>query len=201
MPYILKHFYLTGGTALSGWYLHHRESLDLDFFSEQEVNALYINKWFKEKQKEIGHKSLSHTQELGFNFFNLRYPDGKRLKVDFSYYPSQRIQKGIVWNGLEIDSLYDIAVNKFNTISMSPRAKDYVDLYFIVKKEGYIFDRLRKDAAIKFGIHIETIHLARQFLRSKEFTDLPKMLVPFDRQEMEEFFLKLAKGMEKEIFK
>lgn len=29
-----KQFYFTGGTALSAIYLHHRESEDLDFFSE-----------------------------------------------------------------------------------------------------------------------------------------------------------------------
>ncbi len=27
-----KHFYLTGGTALAGFYLHHRYSEDLGFF-------------------------------------------------------------------------------------------------------------------------------------------------------------------------
>ncbi|MBI3815671.1 MAG: nucleotidyl transferase AbiEii/AbiGii toxin family protein [Nitrospinae bacterium] len=30
---IAKDFFLTGGTALSAFYLHHRESIDLDFFS------------------------------------------------------------------------------------------------------------------------------------------------------------------------
>lgn len=30
--------------------------------------------------------------------------------------------------------------------------------------------------------------------------DLPKMLVPFNPEEMKDFFLKLAKSLEKEIF-
>ena len=38
---VKKHFYLTGGTALSEYYLHHRLSEDLDFFSEQEIDTLY----------------------------------------------------------------------------------------------------------------------------------------------------------------
>ncbi|MDP2656011.1 MAG: nucleotidyl transferase AbiEii/AbiGii toxin family protein [bacterium] len=35
--YIKNNFYLTGGTALVAYSLHHRYSEDLDFFSEQEV--------------------------------------------------------------------------------------------------------------------------------------------------------------------
>lgn len=34
-------FCLTGGTALSEYYLHHRLSEDLDFFSENEVDKLW----------------------------------------------------------------------------------------------------------------------------------------------------------------
>ncbi len=33
-------FYFTGGTALSQFYLHHRYSEDLDFFSQTEFNHL-----------------------------------------------------------------------------------------------------------------------------------------------------------------
>ena len=33
---IIKRFYLTGGSALAAFYLNHRVSKDLDFFSEKE---------------------------------------------------------------------------------------------------------------------------------------------------------------------
>ena len=36
---ITQWYYLTGGTALAEFYLHHRYSEDLDFFSENEVDA------------------------------------------------------------------------------------------------------------------------------------------------------------------
>ena len=38
----LGHFYLTGGTALSGYYLQHRISDDLDFFTEDDLDTLFI---------------------------------------------------------------------------------------------------------------------------------------------------------------
>ncbi|MEW5692252.1 MAG: nucleotidyl transferase AbiEii/AbiGii toxin family protein [Candidatus Hydrogenedentota bacterium] len=40
--FFTQKFYLTGGTALSEFYLKHRISEDLDFFCEnEEVNAIY----------------------------------------------------------------------------------------------------------------------------------------------------------------
>jgi len=193
---------LTGGTALSSWYLHHRESLDIDLFSEQEVDSVWVNRWFVLNKKLIDFKSITHHEELGFNIFELEFRDGSKLRVDFNYYPSERIEKGLNWKGLQIDSLYDLAVNKLNTLAMSPRAKDYVDFYFIVKKTGWDFQRLRRDSAIKFDIHIESGSLAKQLLRVSEFfPDLPRISVPFDKKEMEDFFLRLAKSLEKEIFK
>lgn len=199
-PYILQRFYLTGGTALSCWYLHHRESYDLDFFSEQAANSSYLTRWLTNHKKILDIAEIVHEEQLGFNFYTLTFGNGDKLKVDFSYFPSERIERGVVWQGLQIDSLYDIAVNKFHTIGSSPRGRDYVDLYMILQKESWPIEKIRKDAAIKHGIHIETVNLARQFLRVVEFKDLPKMLVPFNQRAMEEFFLKLARSLKKQIF-
>lgn len=201
-PYIIQRFYLSGGTALSCFYLHHRESFDLDFFSEQEINSNYLIKWLTSSKKKLGIAEIKHEEQFGFNFFTLTYKNGNKLKVDFSFFPSERIEKGITWQGLQIDSLYDIAVNKFNTIGTSPRGRDYVDLYLILQKNNWPIERIRKDAAVKHGIQIDTIHLARQFLRVAEFDkDFPKMLIKFDQKAMEKFFTDLAKSLEKEIFK
>lgn len=187
---------------MSCWYLHHRESFDLDFFSEKfEVNANYIAKLLQKNKKQIGFSNVTHTEQLGFNFYDFEYPSGDRLKVDFSYYPSERAEKGLLWHGLQIDSLYDITLNKWQTISGNPRAKDYIDFFYISKKMDLDINKIRGDAAIKFGIHIDIIHLARQFLRVVEFKDYSKMLVLFNPKDMETFFLDLAKSLEKDIFK
>jgi len=199
-PYILQKFYLTGGIALSCFYLHHRESYDLNFFSEQEINTSYLIRWLTNNKKRLDIVEIIHEEQFGFNFFTLRYGDGNRLKVDFCYFPSERIEKGIVWQGLQIDSLYDIAVNKFNTIATSPRGRDYVDLYMILQKNNWSFEKIRNDSAAKYGISIDTIQLSRQFLRVVEFEDIPKVLVPFDKKAMEDFYLHLAKKLEGKIF-
>ena len=200
--YILKRFYLTGGTALSCFYLHHRESFDLDFFSEEkEVNSSYLIRWLSSIKKNLDFTSITHEEQFGFNFFILTFSNKDKLKVDFSYFPSERIEKGIVWHGLQIDSLYDIAVNKFHTIGTSPRGRDYLDLYMILQKNNYSLEKIRRDAVVKHGVSIETIQLSRQFLRVVEFEDLPKILVPFNPKDMQKFFLYQAKKLKKEILK
>lgn len=200
-PYILKNFYLTGGTALSSWYLHHRESFDLDLFSSSEVNPVKISQWIKLHKKEFGYLSVSHQEQLGFHFFQFKFPNDEILNVDFNYFPSERIEKSLNWQGLEIDSLYNIAVNKLQTIVMSPRSKDYIDLYFILRKEGWSLPKLRIDAAVKHGITTDVTQIVKNFLRVVEFTDYPKMFVPLKIKDVQAFFLGLAKSLEKEIFK
>lgn len=74
-PYILQRFYLTGGTALSYWYLHHRQSEDIDLFSEEEVNSQHIIRWLATNKRKIGFTNLAHKEEFGFNTFHLTFPE------------------------------------------------------------------------------------------------------------------------------
>ena len=40
--YLTENFYFTGGTALSYFYLNHRYSDDMDFFSEKKIDQSII---------------------------------------------------------------------------------------------------------------------------------------------------------------
>lgn len=57
--------------------------------------------------------------------------------------------------GIEIDSLMDIAVNKVHAIATRTNARDFVDLYFIVKKTGQTVADLIKTARNKFDFYID----------------------------------------------
>lgn len=50
-----KSFFFTGGTALAAFYLGHRESQDLDFFSLQAFDTLAL----RTTMREIAHKTGS----------------------------------------------------------------------------------------------------------------------------------------------
>lgn len=204
---INKKFYLTGGTALSEFYLKHRLSHDLDFFSEKEVKPEAIEAFLKGISLKLRIDKVIKERFLGLYTYKLQYRDGEFLKVDFNYYPFPRIEKGVYFGKLEVSSIYDIGVNKLHTIGMKPRARDYVDLYFIFNNTEYTpgkyLERMRIDSQAKFDWPLEPKNLVAAFLRVKDLKkgEFPKMLVSFDRKEMEKFFVNLAKSLEKEIFK
>jgi hypothetical protein len=122
------------------------------------------------------------------------------LKVDFNYYPFPRLEKGSHWKSLEIDSLKDIAVNKIQTISTKARERDFVDLYFILQKEKWKLKELIISAKTKFDWHIDPVQLGQAFTQVVALEDVPKVLVPFNKTEMENFFLEKAKELGKNIF-
>jgi hypothetical protein len=80
-------------------------------------------------------KKVIHVNYLGLESFKMELEDGFLFKVDFNYYPFPRIEKGLKWKNIVVDSLLDIAVNKVHTISMKPRARDFVDLFLSYKKK------------------------------------------------------------------
>lgn len=204
---ITKYFYLTGGTALSEFYFKHRLSEDIDLFSEKEVNTTAVEAFLQKISVKLGIVKIIKQNYLGLFTYKLEYQDGENLKVDFNYYPFPKIEKGIYFGNLEVSSIYDIAVNKIHTIAMRTRARDYIDLYLILKKTrlptiGYLH-KLRIDSQAKFDWPLETKNLVAAFLKVKDLKteDFPKMLVPFNLKNMEDFFLKLAKSLGNDIFK
>lgn len=197
---ITENFYLTGGTALAGFYLQHRLSEDIDLFSEkQEVNPDATDAFLQKISSRLKVKNIQRTQFLGLFTYILNFKDGEKLKVDFNYYPFPRIEKGSLYGKVQIDSIRDIAANKIHTLFMKPRARDYVDLYFILKNEKFTISQLILDAKAKFDWHIDPLTLASQFLRVKEFTDLPVMATPFNIKSMENFFVEEAKKLKDKI--
>ncbi|KKU92054.1 MAG: hypothetical protein UY21_C0006G0021 [Microgenomates group bacterium GW2011_GWA1_48_10] len=203
-PKIVANFYLTGGTALSEFYLHHRLSEDIDLFCpKEEVDQKFVEIFLKKISPKMAIQYLRPTVFLGLVSYKLVFTDKTELKVDFNYYPFLQIDSGTKFNNLSVDSLYDIAANKLHTLFMRPRSRDYVDLYFILQQENYPLEKLIIDAKIKFDWHIDNTTLASQFSRVQDLvsTDLPKMLVPFDQEKMEKFFLDLAKSLKGKIFK
>lgn len=199
--YIYKNFYFTGGTALSAFYLQHRLSEDLDFFTEKkEVNLQVITRILGKFAKETRLVKIEQRSIFGIHNFFLHFPDKEILKVDFSYYPFPRILKGLVFGNIIIDSEYDIAVNKVHTIAMQPRARDFIDIYFLVKEKGYAFRDLIMQAKAKFDWHIDPLQLGSQLLTAKEVKDFPKMLKKISHQQWQDFFVQEAKGLDREIF-
>ena len=199
-PYITKRFYFTGGTVLSEFYLQHRLSEDFDLFSEKEVYLPQIISFLTKIKSKVGIIEREHRPFMGLHSFMLHLKDEGKFKIDFNLYPHPRINIGKKYKNLHIDSLYDIAVNKVHTLFMKPRARDFVDLYFIFRETDFKLERLILDAKAKFDWHIDLLLLGSQMKKVTILKDLPRMLKPFDTKDMERFFLSLSKKLEGKIF-
>lgn len=193
--YFAENFYLTGGTALAGFYLYHRYSEDLDFFSEKEIDILPLDAFMGSVRNKLRIKNIDFQQSFNRNLFFLHYEDGEILKTEFTYYPFQRIEKGIKKFGISIDSLIDISVNKLFTIYQRSQIKDYIDLYLICKEKNFSIDGLIKQAKIKFDWDIDLLQLGTQFIKVQDLKDMPSMVGEVSFREMVNFFIDEAKKL------
>lgn len=196
--FIADNFYLTGGTVLAEFYLKHRFSEDLDFFSEKEFDILSIDVFFKKLRPELEIQKIDFQQSYNRNMFFLHFND-EVLKTEFTYFPFRRIEKGEVKFGIEIDSLMDIAVNKLFTIYQRTKARDYIDLYFICDNGGFSISDLIKKARLKFDWHIDPLQLGTQFTKATEAKDYPRMTKQVDNALWQDFFVREAKKLLAEI--
>ncbi|MDO8668451.1 MAG: nucleotidyl transferase AbiEii/AbiGii toxin family protein [bacterium] len=195
---ICQIFYLTGGTALAEYYLRHRLSEDLDFFSEEEFDIQAINIFFAKNKKLLGIKKVDIQQSFNRNLIFL-YLKNDVIKTEFTYFPFARIEKKIKKNKLFVDSLEDIAVNKLFTIYQKPRSRDFIDLYLIIKKTGWEIDDLIKKAKIKFDWHIDYLQLGSQFTLVETVKDYPRMILKLKNEEWKKFFIEQAKSFSGKI--
>jgi len=194
----LQQFYLTGGTALSAYYLAHRYSEDLDFFSGKNIDTETIFTFFQDLSKKHSFTFTSEFQQAVYIFL-LKFNNAETLKVDFGYYPYKQIEKPHELNGIKTDSLKDIAVNKFLTITQRTTAKDFVDLYFLLEKFT-VWD-LIEGVRMKFRMQLESFTLASDFLKVEDFDYLPRMIKPLKIDELKSYFRQKAKEIGKKSLK
>jgi predicted nucleotidyltransferase component of viral defense system len=201
-PDLRNNFYLTGGTCLSEFYLHHRYSEDLDFFSEKEIDIVSITSILKKSKNSLNYKKIDFQKSFNRNIFQLIFDDKNFLKIELTYFPFETIDKRIEKNYLTIDSLKDIAVNKLFTIIQNPRGRDYYDLFFIFKKTNFDFNELLKLARIKFDYQIDYLTVGTQLIKFSELKDDPIII---DKKnyfnDVEKFFYKLAQKFKNKIIK
>lgn len=193
-----QNFYLTGGTPLSAFYLKHRYSEDLDFFSEREIDILAIDVFLKKYKAELVISKIDYEQSFNRNLFFLHFQN-EILKTEFTFFPFPRIEQDIQNYGIGIDSLLDIAVNKLFTIYQRTKARDFIDLFFICQEKKHFVADLIQKAKIKFDWHIDPLQLGVQFIKAGEAEDWPKMIKPLDKKDLVEFFENEAKKLKNQI--
>lgn len=122
-------FYLSGGTALA-LQIGHRESEDLDFFSETDFEPAKIQL----ELEKLGKLSSLEIEQGTLNFF---WDD---VKIQFLHYPYRLLEKKVGFDGIDLSSKIDIACTKLLTVSSRGSKKDFIDIYFLLQE--YDLDQL-----------------------------------------------------------
>lgn len=170
----LKKTRLVGGTALA-LQLGHRISDDLDFFGSFD-SAFDLSESFSD---------IPDVEKTGANrtmqFFNLN-----GIKVDFINLEYPWIKDVVNIDGVRLASIEDIAALKVNAIIGRGTRKDFVDLFFLLKrfslKEILSFyeEKYEKKANIQMALR------SMVFFDDAESDPMPVMLKPFDWSEAKE---------------
>lgn len=140
-------FFLTGGAALVGFYLHHRLTEDLDLFTlENEIeNGVAL---IREVAEEMNATIESLQTSPDFRRLLLRRGE-ESIVVDLvREYVFQVDSKKRVVNGIRLDSPEEILANKLCALLSRLEIRDLVDV-LALEKAGYSVESALEAAAQK----------------------------------------------------
>jgi len=134
-------FFLTGGSALGVFYLQHRLSFDLDFFTtDGNLNWHVLDNEVHAIARSMATGCASVTTSPSFRRYELtRAAEREILDFVIEYAPQVDSQKERIGK-LRVDTLREIMVNKICTLIGRCEVKDVVDLYFLEKRGFRVAD-------------------------------------------------------------
>ncbi len=140
-------FYLTGGTALSAFYLSHRRSDDLDLFSREPVDAREVLRFMKQIADE---EPILRRVEHRWGF--LAQVRGESVRVEFVHHDHDWIEPPLpLRGGLRVDGLRDLLANKLSAVIERTTGKDFADIVLLLRRGDLTLRQGVEDCRRKFG--------------------------------------------------
>jgi len=124
LNFLENEVYLAGGTALA-LQLGHRTSLDFDFYSKKKFRIESLSTKFKSKFKNVDITTaiddtlIAEIDGINFSLF---------------YYPYELLEDKLSFKNIKLASVPDIAAMKMIAISMRGKSRDFIDVYYLLKK-------------------------------------------------------------------
>lgn len=184
----ISSFYMAGGTACS-IQIGHRISVDLDFFSNIKFDPTELLNKIKSDGIVLEKFEISDSTLKGWM---------GDAQLSFFYYPYELINPVVSFEeNVKLADLVDIGLMKLIAIASRGSKKDFVDMYFILKKYNLseMFDYFEK----KFGTdEVNRYHYLKSLVYYDDAdTDPdPKMLIDFNWDEIKKYFVQLISGID-----
>lgn len=186
---IRQGYVLTGGTALSAFYLQHRFSEDLDFFAISEGNDL-VQSVIESKLLEAGLKITGRDRIHDRKIFFIE-SEGIMLKVEFVPLYFRRLEEPVFIDGsIYIEALNDMIANKVIALTDRFEIKDFVDIYYIALKHDLSIRDMIQIARKKYDTNYEyLVRLSRINDVKDTALDPVKVIGTLNIDTLKKFFL------------
>jgi hypothetical protein len=188
-----QQFFLTGGSALAEFYLHHRHSEDIDLFTLDESAFNTVPVSIPVIAATLGGSFEERFATVSFRQVFIRIPDLPEIKIDLVRDVGPQFGEHQRFGSLIVDSELNIAVNKVTTLFGRADPKDFVDLYFLLKR-GYDLAELFKLAKEK-DLGFTEFYFAGMLRQAGKLRSLPRMVEPLTVDELGAFFEPLAEDI------
>jgi len=181
---ILKDFYLAGGTGLA-LQLKHRLSLDLDFFTQKDIDTKIFIQKLKKLGKLIIEKEAENTLICSFSGTRITF-----LKYDYPCLFSLK-----KFQGIKVADSRDIGCMKIDAISSRGTKKDFIDLFFICQKVIPLRKLLKLFEKKYKSVNYNMMHILKSltYFEDAEKDPLPKMIIFIPWNRVKNFFKKELK--------
>jgi len=188
-------FCLTGGTALTEFYLGHRRSYDLDFFTSERDLIIPFTKGIEENLLREQY-TLSVIRRFE-SFVELEVnKEGESAGIHFAYDSPFRLEEPQLSElGVKINSYRDLIVDKLLTFFGRWKHRDAIDLFFILKTEPIeALMEMAKQKDPGFDLYWFSVALKEVDKFPDEIDQWPiDMLVEVNARELKSKFLSLAR--------
>ncbi|MDZ4168057.1 MAG: nucleotidyl transferase AbiEii/AbiGii toxin family protein [Coriobacteriia bacterium] len=165
-------FYLAGGTA-AALQLGHRQSLDLDLFTERPWSTARV----------LGDLAARGSMVIDRQEEGTLVGEFDGVRVSLFWYEALLLAEPVdAGLGVPLASLLDIGCMKLIAISQRGSRKDFIDLYHLAAAGVTVRDIVRALPVKYPGVRYNVVHLLRSlaYFDDAESEPEPVMLVPHD---------------------
>ncbi|MDP3772577.1 MAG: nucleotidyl transferase AbiEii/AbiGii toxin family protein [bacterium] len=184
---ITRGFYLAGGTGLALLF-NHRESRDLDFFSEAPFTEDAL----------VAHLTNAGTFALEKKEEGTVLGQFNNTRVSFFHYPYPLLEAPSLQAEVLVASPSDIGCMKLDALASRGLKRDFFDLYTILHKTDLSLSDLLRIFEKKFSsVRYNMMHIKKGlvYFVDAEHDPMPNMLEPIAWETVRDFFLTETKKL------
>ncbi len=177
---------LGGGTALA-LQIGHRKSYDFDIFLPTDVPQELLTKINQQLHKYKVRPVVDIPNELSILL-------DEKVKITFLKFPFPPLHKSPVAQSMKLFSLSDLASNKAYVIGRRGEWKDYVDLYFLLKKSNLHLNTVVKETEQRFGSNFSKKLFWEQLIYWNDLKDFKIEYIgkPVTKESIQQYFKKIT---------